>query len=725
MTTIIGSLVVSILLFALLTLSGLGFGRLLGLKGHPYRLLLAPTILVSVLAFMLVLSVMAGIPLVLASPLIWTVIIASAVYGAWSPRELIADKSMTILVLISIFTSALVLAGFMWNGIFDYLGSPNQDGFTYVAFGEYLRQFPRGSEGGLAPLYQYGSHLSATRYVAAATLAILIPPGSAMDTQMMVGPLLLLGTYAFSISIAYVACVVKDKGIVLSPHFSVVLAVLGGWFPFVLLANNFDNLIVLSLAPALFGLGLDDRLMGRARWLLPSVMCAAAIYIYPELGILVIVGYYFAGLDRIPTSARNQQIFLWISVAVVTLVFILPYVPEAVRFFQSQLALTKTVAGPRPGNGFMPDLLVLSRLPAAIWGFQSGTSTAINSLGLIVGTLLALMMILGCWVAKNNKIYSLCMFIGVALLLLAVMIGIKRYDYGAYKIMLFAWWAMALAISIGGGWLVSRPESARWAQFLTRASLAVVCLGLMIWGMQQWRWSQGFAYTDAKLLREARERMEQIGGPVSVVVSDPILGSWMVYQLRHLPVAYPTYGGYLAQVHVLPVMARSNAPVDGGRYVLVGANDEAQGEVLWHNEMFKLLERREGEGVVIFGQMQAPNGVEQVDGDVFIWLGHDAATIELQSSKAGSAVLDLEAIGGTSVADSKAPLSVTVSVQGDSVSSLDLYRGPKFSVRVPVELGVTRVGLLANYDSSVGANPNGDMRILLAGVRVRSLRFEE
>ncbi len=160
--TMIGNLVVSALLLAVLTLSGIGFGRALGLGNHPLRLMLAPPVLVAVLALMLVLCVMMGVPLHHVAPYIWAALGASAFYGALSSRALLADGTWRPIVLTAFGVSALVLGGFEWHGLSTYLGSPNQDGFTYVAFGEYLRQFPRGTEGGLAPLYQYGSHLSAS-----------------------------------------------------------------------------------------------------------------------------------------------------------------------------------------------------------------------------------------------------------------------------------------------------------------------------------------------------------------------------------------------------------------------------------------------------------------------------------------------------------------------------------------------------------------------------------
>lgn len=725
MLTIMGSALISTLLFAVIALSGLGIGRVLGLGSHPLRLLLAPSVLVAVLALMLVSCVMMGIPLRHAAPYVWAVVGASALYGAWHWGTSWAESGQRRVVLAAVVASALVLGGFLQHGLFTYLGSPNQDGFTYVAFGEYLRQFPRGTEGGLAPLYQYGSHLSATRYVAAASLAVFIPPGSQMDTQMMVGPLLFVATFAFAMGVGYLGCVVRTKGANLSPSLLVALTVLGGWFPFVLLANNFDNLIVLSFAPTLFGLGLDDRLAGRSKWLVPGLLCAAAIYIYPELSVLVIAGYYLAGVDRLVTSARKRQILLWLLVASVTLVLIAPYLPEAIRFFQNQFALTKTVTGPRPGNGFMPDLLVASRLPAALWGFQHGTSWVLNYAGLFAGAVLALLTLLGAWLAMRARMYSVCLFVVGSLVLLAMMIGVKRYDYGAYKILLFSWWGVALLVSLGVARLSRRPEAGGAIHPVGVAALVVLGMALLIWGNQQRVWANGFAHKQAGPLREARDRVAALGGVANVLVSDPVLNAWMVYQLRDLPIAYPQYNGYLAQAHVLPVMARSNAPVDGGKYVLVGARDSAQGREVWQNQEFRLVVQAEGEGVVTFGRMEAPNGVERVDGDTFVWLDRNPASLELHSSQTGTATLLLEIIGGTSVADSTTPLSVSVESAGTQISNLDLYRGPSFTVRVPVESGVTRLVMRANYDGALGANPNGDMRVLLAGVKIRGLKFDK
>ena len=58
------------------------------------------------------------------------------------------------------------------------------DGWTYTALGQYLWQYPRGANGGLAPLYQYGFAFSETRFVASSFLGFLSPFFSFGDTEI-------------------------------------------------------------------------------------------------------------------------------------------------------------------------------------------------------------------------------------------------------------------------------------------------------------------------------------------------------------------------------------------------------------------------------------------------------------------------------------------------------------------------------------------------------------
>ena len=74
------------------------------------------------------------------------------------------------------------------EGIENFVGSAAGDGWSYVAYGQYLWEVRRGTPGPLAPLLQYATHLSGTRFISSALLGFFSPvTGMAGDTQGAVG----------------------------------------------------------------------------------------------------------------------------------------------------------------------------------------------------------------------------------------------------------------------------------------------------------------------------------------------------------------------------------------------------------------------------------------------------------------------------------------------------------------------------------------------------------
>jgi hypothetical protein len=206
--------------------------------------------------------------------LIWVFL---ALIGVTSFRSAWISLDYRYVIYISGLATLIVTAGYFRYGLFDYLGSPALDGWSYVSFGEYLRQYPKGTEGGLAPIYQYAAHLSATRFVASGLLAAFIPPwGIGLDTQMMVGPLLILSLISYALSIGYATIVLNQRGMKVPVWLSVCIGVLGGWIQLALIANNYDNLLILSISPALFGLALDSHLSRRNQIILLTILIAGS-----------------------------------------------------------------------------------------------------------------------------------------------------------------------------------------------------------------------------------------------------------------------------------------------------------------------------------------------------------------------------------------------------------------------------------------------------------------
>ena len=90
-------------------------------------------------------------------------------------------------------------------GLSQYILGPG-DRWSYVAYGQYLWEGLKGTEGGLAPLYQYASHLSRTRFVSSAMLAFLSPmTGAAGDTQAAAGEFVAWTLFVFGASCAALA----------------------------------------------------------------------------------------------------------------------------------------------------------------------------------------------------------------------------------------------------------------------------------------------------------------------------------------------------------------------------------------------------------------------------------------------------------------------------------------------------------------------------------------
>jgi hypothetical protein len=565
------------------------------------------------------------------------------------------------------------------------------------------------------------------RFIESAMLALFIPPWAdhAVDTQMMVGPLLLIGVFAFACSVAYVAEVVNDRGLRNSRELSMVLAVFGGWLPFVLLANNFSNLCMLGFSPALFGMALNRRYSGYTRYLGPAVFLAATVYMFPELSPLVIAGFCIAGMENIFTRERNSQIKIWFGVAALTVALTSIFLPHAVHHFLLQLTATEPHAGGRPGNGFMPDLLITSRLLASLWGFERIPFLGMPSetVSMYVGVLLALVTGCGLIAAVRARIYSLCLYFAIIVVLAIVMITIKRYDYGAYKILLLGWWATAVLLSAGATYIMFAASKA-WLNISSRVLLAgTLLLSALLWGNQQLTWLEGFVYKEAQPLRDARDYLAGLHQTATVTISDPVLSDWMVYELRNLPIRYSEYIGYMGQAHVLPVMARSDVPKQSGNYMLVGKGAMAAGTTVWSNELFNVFKIGAGNPHVGLGEIRAPNRVERFDGSTFFWLGHDPATIDLHSSADEVILMDIELIGGPSVGDSAKSFMIQVDLDGVEVDRFSLYSSSAHDIRLSLHAGTNSVVIRPVYDGPVKPNANGDPRVLFAGVKLRKLEI--
>ena len=178
-----------------------------------------------------------------------------------------------------------MLLPFFVDGLQDHQGSSLPDGWSYVAYGQYLWEHPRGSTGGLSPLHQYGSHLGQTRYIASSLLGFFSPLFRAGDTQRASGLFLAWTLLVFTSACAFFGLVYQLRRYSLIAF--LLFTVVSGWVYNMIWANNYDNALALAYFPALMGLvSVKPRTVGSL--MLAALLGAGLLYSYPELAIVVL-----------------------------------------------------------------------------------------------------------------------------------------------------------------------------------------------------------------------------------------------------------------------------------------------------------------------------------------------------------------------------------------------------------------------------------------------------
>ncbi|MBV9354382.1 MAG: hypothetical protein JO023_02530, partial [Chloroflexi bacterium] len=400
MVTIVAGLALYCLLAAVSALAGAGLLRLARIQlSDAGRLYLGPAVMLGLW------SVMLGIGLGLAIPLdrffwaCWLLLLGLAGYGIYRERStlarLVRDQWLPLALALAI--PAGIAAPYLWWGLTQYVGSPIMDGWSYVADGQYLWAYPRGADGGLAPLYQYAAHLSHTRYIGPGLLGLLsVAVGQPGNTQAAVGLLLVWLLFALATAGLFMASTYQltRTGQVVF----VVIAAASGWLVDILTANNFDNAVALPFVPALVGLA---RLAPRPRVGLVAIvglLSAGVLYAYPEMAFLVLGLAVLAGTQQ---AVRERQAPVWLIAGLGLAVVLLgPYLGDFLPFLRSQLASSGTTVGERPGEGLFHELLARDQLLWATWGLAGPVRTLgglSNLARLLLGLVLTCSAVVGVW----------------------------------------------------------------------------------------------------------------------------------------------------------------------------------------------------------------------------------------------------------------------------------------------------------------------------------------
>ena len=245
-------------------------------------LFLAPVLTLAFWSIFLGWGVLFGFPVKQLWIVGWSVTLLLALYGVKCSKEQLLHAKWILLIGVVVIPIGL-MAPYFWHGIQTYPGSWFWDGWAYVAFGQYLMEYPLGTEGGMAPLFQYASKLSHTRFVSSAMLAFFAPmTGALQDAQAATGYFLAWTIYVFSSACTYFI-ITLDKIKKTWLRFAyVAFTVFSGWVLNVLMANNYDNALVLSFLPA-FGAIIYSFKPKNWRWaVILGALAAAAFFCFKE-----------------------------------------------------------------------------------------------------------------------------------------------------------------------------------------------------------------------------------------------------------------------------------------------------------------------------------------------------------------------------------------------------------------------------------------------------------
>jgi hypothetical protein len=723
-----------VILFLLLcivsVLAGLGVLAALGLKmdrGHAW--LFAPGVCLTCWALALGIGVSLGIPVRLLAVPFWVATAAACAFGAWRARGTLTREVAEPLLIAAALPMVVLVFDFL-QGVGNYIGGPAMDGWSHVAFGQYLWEMTKGAQGHFAPLYQYATHLNRVRFIATALLAVISPlAGEPGDTQAAAGYFVAWSLFVFGASCAFVA---RANGL-RRPWLLAfcALAVMSRWVVGAVQIHNYDNLIAISFLPMAMGMA---QALPRPDWrgaVTFGGVLAAAICTYPEMAAFVIFGGALSIARRASAEAQLTARGAWLAVAAggaaVAMLLLLPSSSDLLWFFSNQLGAATSAAGTRAGEGNFPELLRLRDWGPAFWGLSSHGAdvTAGHGWQLVRQALGLTVWVLACAGLISTARRRQWDILAIAAVLTAgalFMVVKEQYSYGAYKFVLLGWWSIAWLVVAGARALAGRSSasfgfiSPRPFRIVALCAVVLVVAGML--GSVVARivlFHRVLTAVSIEPYRRVLEIERVVGSqPVIVAVDDDLANQWAVYFLRRHSIRLIGYRGYMAMSHVVPVMDQA-APVDVGaaRYVLSDAQPPTH-EAAWSNGPYTLW-RIPPTGTAFLRDVANPNGLNRVNGRSFFWIGRSDTELDVVATSAGEAALVGRFVLGPSLPDRRGRRLLIGSIPG-AERTFTIGEDDFRSLPVPVRAGDNHIHIRLLDQPDLMVTVAGDTRALLVGV---------
>jgi hypothetical protein len=723
------SMIFYLLLCAISILAGQGILCLTGIHiERRISLYLAPVITLIFWAIMLGVGVSFGFPVKSLSMIGWPLTIVMVCIGAIR-QDYYFIRTEWPLLLVVVFLPVSVMIVYFWYGILTYPGSPHPDGWSYIAYGQYLWEYPRGVEGGLPPLYQYATHLNQVRFIASALLGFLSPfIRAAGDTQAPSGSFLAWTIFVLSSTCMSFAVIKRLSTTLLLLYLS--MSIFSSWLVNLLWANNYDNALALSFLPAFAGvLSIADA--GNRRWcVILALLATGILYCYPELATVVLGGAFLFLLQRISLNSKSIKEWSIVIIVVASSVAILliPFGNDMMWFVGNQASVLTLKSGARPGEGFPPELLIPEYRLMAFWGFgREGFAGKILTRGpwyYIQGVLaiyLSMLLGLGLLVLCKRKEWGLSINIVLLLIGSTAMIIFFSYPYGAYKFILLNWWGISFAIVVGIEFLIGELRTKKYMLILWSCFTGTLfAIFLFINGLNIISFGKVFEQKSMTSFREVEKIKNIVGGSsIIIAVDNDIANMWAVYYLRDFPIYLAEFRSYMAQSHVMPGMLKSQQiDLSNVRYILTdskGLNSFPLPTLVWSRGAYDLWSLS-SENWIFISSIQNLKRIEERDGEQIFWLGHDDAEIRLVSSGDGQAVISADFMRGPGWSETL-DSNVVVSTDQRYSSIIGISEDGPQMLSIPIVAGRNRIILRPLQQSLAAVLPYTEPEPLLLGVR--------
>jgi hypothetical protein len=582
------------------------------------------------------------------------------------------------------------------------------DPWAYTAFATYVQNPVPPVGAGLQPIVSFGRSLMGARYGTAGLLA-LFAEISGTD------PCRAAGIYAFLIVVQVglgftLLARMLGAGRILSLSAG-LYGVLMGWVPEILKIGNWDQVLFLSFIP--FGL-IRMRFLAfqtsRTAGVLSFGLCLGAMtFIYPEglavSGVIYLPVFIWRLLKGDDPLGKIRRLAVGGGVA---LLVSSVYLPTFVSFLLYQLS----ASAHQPAGTTFSGLLSPNWLPTFYGLGENPVTTSSKSAGLIAPLLfvgLSLLALSRWWRKKDGIVLSIPTF----LLLSLWQAALAKYSYGFYKVLTMFWPVLIVAIFVGMSKLLARYRG--WG----RPVVVTAFCGLVLGAFFEER--ANFQYEPWQGEREIRpfldlKSLKTISGdaPICILSQSWVNQLWAVFFLQGYELIVPDPLNHLSSV------SSSFHAVTGEqvkRACLL--SDGNRSGAVWHNEIFSL--KNHLDPVELLG-MEAPNHVETVQGDSFIWLNNQPAAFTIYSDADRQALLIISECwpGPSRPEDERRTL--IVEVNGERT---DFSASTKLKVPLKLRKGINIARLSCKEAPTVDKLSAGETRTLLLGIKGFRLAIRE